>query len=767
MACYIICFPDYSFIRGVSLYLFKHFIIQKAVEIVTRYYARQANNMGEKETVKHHLQFVSRLCGEFAEVFGCTAEGHAMGMLHDFGKYSESFQQVLDGKRQNVDHASPGAYLFKACYLRRAASPSSSSLWPMVVAIRAHHGTLDYACNSELFALESGEQYNSMGEEFSIKKDHFTISLEAFLRENKLPSSEFSKPDFNQSTDPNIARMLYTRMLFSTLVDADYSAAAQHFDEEYLEKTTEPPLDIEQAFKSFEYYLLGLTSTEGIKEIDKLRNNLLHNCLQAGTGSPGLYTLTAPTGTGKTLALLAFALAHMETWNKRRIIIVLPYLTITEQNAKVYRCIIPSLLEDHSQSSLPDKARDFVQRWSSRFILTTSVRFFEGLFASKSTECRHLHHIADSVIIFDEAQSLPPRLIGATLHTVKELCSRFKCTVVFSTATQPSFNYWTDLDWKPREIVEDPQTHFFRTRRVNIDWRTEKRTSLTDLAQEMSKFHNVCTVVNIRAHARKLFKELELLVSEGLFLITTDLCPAHRSDVLDNVRKRLAAGLTCRLVSTQCIEAGVDISFDILYRALAPLEAIIQASGRCNRHDIEKKGQVVIFIPDEDRLYPDDFYQLGANTVLTLSSRHNIDIYDLKQIDEYYRLLYDSGSVTDKNELRHAIELLEFAEVSKQYKLIDNKGVQVIVPYNKELFDEITDEARTIGLSPALMKKAAPITVSCYEVNKVKQYCEHFYLRGRGRRFIGVESGWYALGNPVFYNDRLGLDFETEFDGIT
>jgi len=732
---------------------------------VKQFYSRSSNNKGEKETLKNHLNKVSILCGKFAGAFGCETEGQAMGMLHDFGKYSEAFQQVLEHRRQNVDHATPGAYLFRAYYIKRAPLPPSSPLWPMVVAIRAHHGTLDYACDGELTELALGKRFNREGDEFSVQKDQFSASLEAFMKENTLPHAKFSKPDFTHSGDPNIARMLYTRMLFSALVDADYSAAALHFDEDYLNRTTEPPIDAEGALKALERHRAGLLSNAENREINEIRDKLLRDCLKAGTEEPGLYTLTAPTGTGKTLALLAFALMQIKTWKDlRRIIIVLPYLSITEQNAKVYRNIIPCLLEDHSQSSLPDEARDFVQRWSSTFILTTSVRFFEGLFAAKSTECRHLHQIANSVILFDEAQTLPPKLTGATLSAVKELCSRYGCTVVFSTATQPSFDYWPDMEWKPREIVQNPQSLYCLTRRVSVDWRTRERVSLSSLAHEINKFTSACAVVNIRAHARRLYNELEQLGCEGLYLMTTDLCPAHRSHTLDEVRERLAEGLPCRLVSTQCIEAGVDISFDILYRALAPLESIIQAAGRCNRHDLRKTGQVIVFIPDEIRLYPDDFYQLGANAVLTLLSRHPIDIYNLSHIDEYYRLLYEDGAIRDKSELRRAIEQLNFAEVSKQYKLIENKGVQVIVPYDDALFNGIINEAVAEGLTPALMKRAAPITVSCYDVEAVKRTC--IPLKLRGEKLRDVESGWYALGNPIYYSERLGLNFGADFDGV-
>lgn len=739
------------------------------------YYARSPNSKGQKETVRHHLQRVSELCAEFASAFRCSNEGKVMGLLHDLGKYSEAFEQVLMGQRQNVDHATPGALVLKKFYIKKTP-PLNSPRWPMVAAVHAHHGKLDFNCLDDIYRLANEEQFNREGKEFSINAAQLAPSFKVFLEENVLPKVELTKPSFDECGNQDVARMLYTRMLFSCLVDADYSTAAEHYDENYLGKTALPPLDYEQAFEALEHYRSELK-----KKIDpaldltmsRLREELFQACLHAGSEASGLFTLTAPTGTGKTLALLAFGLSQLKHQNKRRIIVVLPYLSITEQNADIYRNIIPNLLEVHSQNELTEDTREFAERWSARFIITTSVRFFEGLFASKSTDCRHLHQIADSVIIFDEAQSLPPQLTGVTLQAMQALCARYNCSVVFSTATQPSFNYRADIEWHPREIVTAAKELFFRTKRVEVEWRTKTPTDLLDIAAEMNAKDSVCAIVNLRAHARKIYRELHQLGSDkdSLYYMTADMCPAHRRVVLADIRKRLEKGLPCRLVATQCIEAGVDLSFDDLYRALAPLEAIIQAAGRCNRHNILKTGRVVVFIPEEDKLYPGDFYRLGANKVLLLLNFHPIDINNLSHIDEYYRLLYEDDAARDSKALRDAVSSLDFAGVEQQYKLIDKRGVQIIVPYNhgkyRMLFEEIRNEATSHGMTPALMKKAAPITVSSYDRNMVRDTCEMLPLRIRGKRESLRESGWYALGIPAYYdNDRTGLDFQPAgFDG--
>ena len=223
---------------------------------------------------------------------------------------------------------------------------------------------------------------------------------------------------------------------------------------------------------------------------------------------------------------------------------------------------------------------------------------FESLFSDRPTVCRKLHNIADSVVVFDEAQSLPANLTSATLRTVNELCARYRTTMVFSSATQPDFSARKDLNWTPREVLPEHAKMFKALQRVDVEWRIQKETPLASIAAEMAKQDSVCTIVNLRRHARAVASELSRLCPEDtVFFLTTDLCPAHRSRQIQTIRERLDNKLPCRVVATQCIEAGVDLDFGALYRALAPLDAIVQAAGRCNRNGRDRAGHMVVFCP--------------------------------------------------------------------------------------------------------------------------------------------------------------------------
>lgn len=453
----------------------------------------------------------------------------------------------------------------------------------------------------------------------------------------------------------------------------------------------------------------------------------------------------------------------------RRIILILPYLAIMEQNVRDYRNVLPELLESHSAAVLDEKSRMLSERWDAPCIVTTNVGFFEPLFSAKPTDCRHLHQIAGSVIVLDEAQSLPPALLEATLRTVKLLCSQYRCTVVFSTATQPSFQHLPNFEWTPTEIVPDPATLFQVTRRVTYDWRIQQATSFRQIADELTAYKQGCVIVNLRAHAKKLFRILEETVSEDVFCLTNDLCAVHRSQVLEVVKKRLSEGESCYLVATQCIEAGVDVSFPVLYRALAPLESIIQAAGRCNRNGDRPDGRVIVFVPDEKHLYPPGaYYQRASVCVKTLAARHPIDCSDLKHVEEYYEILY-SNAEGDKEKLQQAIREMDYEKVQKEYKLIETKGVQVIVPWKgkKELFDSIREEYARTGLTQGLMKRARPLTVSSFAENQVRDCSSPLLFRTHGGK-EETQTGWYLLGNPECYHEKLGLTFEAldSFDGI-
>lgn len=682
------------------------------------YYAKSPRADGKQVTVKEHLEAVAKLAAQFGREVNLESDAKAAAMLHDFGKYSEMFQKVLTKQMQNADHAFPGAVSILSLCKKRA------SYQRIAEVIAGHHDGL-----TEFSHLQSNmeECWKSDIPLTTASGKTCTLAGSSALRSaQKAFQNDF--PDFSLKitesflprTALNLETMLLSRMLFSCLVDADYTASAA---EEYSDTLdAEPPaLDAEAALQRLYAYQKEIQVKASQQEnqnheVNALRSAVFSQCGDAGEMEPGLFTLTAPTGTGKTLALLHFALRHCLKWRKRRIIIVLPFLTLTEQNAAVYRDIIPELLEDHSQSSLSDQEREYAARWNAPIIVTTSVRFFESLFSRTPTQCRKLHNIADSVVIFDEAQSLPSNLTAATLQAVNALCRDYRCSVLFSTATQPEFGMIPALNgkWTPREILPDHAELYQKLKRTELQWRIDSPTALEQIAEEMSAQASVCAIVNLRKHAQKLYRLLKKQSKpEELYFITTDLCTAHRRELVDKINKRLQNHLPCRVVATQCIEAGVDFDFDVLYRALAPLDSIIQAAGRCNRNgQLKELGSVVVFVPDEEQLYPGDWYEKAAEQVKVLLGRHTIDIHAPAHIREYYELLFHDAK--DKSLLVTALSNRSFEKVEKEYHLIENRGVQVIVPYAGELklYAAIRAEALEKGITPRLLKKAAAITVS-------------------------------------------------------
>ncbi len=726
------------------------------------YFAKSPNLQGHQETVKEHLQNVSALARTYGEPLGLGNAAALEGAVHDLGKYTKSFQDVLKGLRTGVDHAMGGACYLEMCYRGRA------NIRPIVEAVNGHHdGLVAYdLIRSELHALadDSKSVHGNNGKDPSIEtKEQLTAAFAEFQKD--FPNFRLPAPLPLPPSDI-LESMLYTRMLFSCLVDADYTASAINDDSAYLghaeDNRFDPQALLEKLYARRNEIKQSSTANQ---TLNSYRDLVFDQCGAMGAQPEGLFTLTAPTGTGKTLALLHFALRHCLVHGKRRVIIVLPFLTLAEQSADAYGHIIPNILIDHSQSDLPESGRELAARWSAPVIITTSVRFFESLFSDQPTACRKLHNIADSVVIFDEAQSLPADLTSATLRAVNELCSRYHTTMVFSTATQPDFAAREDLRWTPREILPDHRKLFDALQRVEVDWRVHTETPLEAIAEEMSRFDSVCAIVNLRRHARVLVAALEQLCPENtVFFLTTDLCPAHRSRQIERIRQRLAKGLSCRVVATQCIEAGVDLDFGRMYRALAPLEAIIQAAGRCNRNGRGSLGQVVVFRPEDSRMpYPDPWYNNAA--VVVQEMKPPFSIHDPEKIREYYRLLLSDAS--DKAELTRAIDARAFDETAAQYKLIANTGAQVIVPYpgEQERYDRIAGQLRERGITGLLLKEAAPITVTSFAKN-LGIYAEEipFARQKRSHHEEAAGSNIYLL-RPQYerlYSDKLGLQFPQE-----
>ena len=731
------------------------------------YYARSQNADGEKETVEHHLQRAGELCGEFLEPIGYHDWGLTLGEAHDFGKFSSLFAEVLEHQRTHINHAMPGASLLYFLYNKKSVT---RTLLGTVIA--AHHGTLSFLTSDKMERLWTGQgpRFDENGYTYSLYgkeelKQAYQVWGGTFKRRSLRAAPKFNK---DNDEDPLLSKMLFVRMLYSALIDADYCSSAEHFDPDYLVRSTGRSFNPDEALNALHINLQKKrTGSTAAKSLNALRDELFENCISAAQGRPGLYTLTAPTGLGKTLSLFAFAAEHCRLHGKRRVILVLPYLSLLEQNVKDYRKLVPDLLEIHSNISSDERARLLYARWAAPCIVTTNIGLLEPLFAAGPSSCRHLHQLSNSVIVLDEAQSLPTHLLYATLRTLKELCNRYGCTVVLSTATQPSYEFLKGLQWNPAEIAMDPDRLFAQTRRVDYEWRLDKPESLNQISEELYSFQQVCAIVNLRRHAKKLYQNLwQAGMYEGLFYMTTDLCPAHRMDLLEKIKCCLEEGTDCKLIATQCIEAGVDLDFPVLYRALAPLDSIIQAAGRCNRNGKTMDGKVVVFYPeDEKSIYPPgEFYEMGANCVLELAQRHTINCSNREHIREYYKLLY-SRSEGDRQSLRQAIDAEDFAQVEKEYRLIDQNSVNVIVPYSErqELFEEIRrqldEEMLTDKMFYHLIQKARPITVTTYDRRSAEMYCQQLYVHSAEYSGELIPTGYYLLGDATMYDEAMGLSW--------
>ena len=729
------------------------------------YYAKSKREDGTQELLKDHLSKVSELAGEFGEQISSKKSAELCGKLHDFGKYSESFQGVLEGRCSHIDHAVCGA-----AFLYCLAGKRRNDCRSVLEVINGHHDGLigyDYLKNFLENSLRENKptECNNRKTAALSGQAQYQAAANAFLKDFPQFASEGLKIDKLQKAKEiceSVDSMLFTRMLFSCLVDADYTVSS--------EKELQEPLPFEADLwlnALYEYRKKLQENSKGSFTVNELRNLLFERCGEAAKVKEGLFTLTAPTGTGKTLALLHFALQHARTYRKKRIILVLPFLALTEQCYEIYSKMIPEILQDHSQSDLDDRQREFAERWESPFIITTSVKFFQALFAQKPTDCRKLHNIANSIILFDEAQSLPANLLGATLNAVNALCMRYHCTMVFSTATQPEFKFINGVFWKPTEIVPEYPMMYKKLKRTEVEWRIKTQIPLKQIAQEMKKEENVCVIVNLRRHAVELFELLksEDCSSEEIFFLTTDLCPKHRSEIIRKIKERQEAGLPCKVVSTQCIEAGVDLDFQVLYRALAPLEAIIQAAGRCNRSGKWNMGKVIVFEPEaEGNLYPPDrWYQNAAIVVKEILSREMIDINNPNSIANYYDVLFKEYA-KDKESLTDAIENRNYEETAKEYKLIENQGEKVIVPFegSYQLYKEVREELLAGKLTPELMKRAAEITVNTFEKD-IEKYCEQIYYFDRKMK-QKVESNYYVLRTQYeyMYWEDMGLQFKIE-----
>lgn len=778
------------------------------------YLAHSANRAGREESVYEHLSCVAGTASNFARAFDAGAEARAAGLLHDLGKFGMRFQERLKNPTQvrGVDHWSFGAEFAWLQYgSHKPALPAA-----LDCTIRGHHIGLKCAeGNPQQRRLQAIERLEQLAVDLGEADARAVIDRFAATQ---LLLPRLKESVYQAANPAAVAGMLDVRMLFSTLVDADYLETEAHFNgtaaSPRVYRDPPPLLDPERALAAVLTRMdIVRRESDATPDITEIRESLLANCLATANGRRGLYTLTAPTGAGKTLAMLAFALQHAVTHSVgdqplRRIVAVIPFLTIIEQTAGIYRRIFDSVfgdeyvIEDHSQAGsmvrghlenpqactsdhdgtcARDRQRLLAENWDAPLIVTTSVQMLESMFANRPRACRKLHRLANSILLFDEVQTLPPRLAVATLAAVSRLVERYGCTAVFSTATQPAFEHLHPEvqrqcapGWKPAEIVHDTSRMFaVSARRTRVEWRLDRPTSWESLADELATQDQVLCVVNLKRHALGLVNLLEQEHGEGLLHLSTNLCPAHREVVLAEVRRRLKDGQPCCLIATQCIEAGVDVDFPSAYRALGPLEAITQVAGRCNRGGKSRTpGSVVVFLPHlgdyERTLYPPGYEDasLHARDFVRQWKREHGDtsalIHDPDAIAECFRQFYDfSGKTRLPSGMVAALQARDFERIAAEYRLIDGDTVRVLVPYEVETYRELRRQADPhlpFERARQWFARAAFLAVNIYRPGQDADTSALIPVQVGSREQGQDETEWFVLADEELYDSkRLGL----------
>lgn len=745
------------------------------------YLAHSKNDAGETHPLRAHLTSVSALARAFMEGHAMADETALAGLLHDLGKYGDRFQMRLQGKDSGLDHWSQGASVALSQFQAVAAA----------LAIEGHHIGLQRGSRESLRRLLPDNLVAAVRPGLALSDPDVTRLQSRAI----VDGLEFHKPAVPTITSwaHAVATMLDVRMLFSCLVDADFLDTEAHFNGNVLGKQPRqegPRLDVEKALAALDCHMDGVrASTRAQTNVRGARESLWNSVIRAGRLPPGLFMLTAPTGSGKTLAMLRFALEHAVQHRRKRIVLAVPFLTVIEQTARIYEQVFADfpenfVLEHHSLAGLGVESerqdaegagerqrRLLAENWDAPIVLTTNVQLLESLFSNRPSACRKLHNLMDSVILFDEAQSLPQHLAAPTLAALSHLSAAYRSTVVFATATQPAFDTLDSAvkrhavnGWQPREVVPEHPELFKTLKRVTVHWPKEnaKRTWV-ELATEVRSADQALVVVNLKRHALALLDAMA--GTDGLFHLSTNLCAEHRRSVMDKVRAQLAAGQPCRLISTQCVEAGVDVDFPVVYRAMGPLESIAQAAGRCNRegklNEHGQLGEVVVFEPCEEgdwrRRFPTHSYYQAAQVTQTLQNlRGDLNINDPETFRAYYQNLYDLSKPEIQNiDLGRAIDELDFARMADVYRLIESNAIQVLAPWAERWadFESLRVEAEGKGITANWMRRAQGLAVSVYRKKDGPPAWAIPAKMWRG----GYSEEWYILeGN--YYDDTIGLN---------
>ncbi len=696
---------------------------------------------GDKQTIREHLENTAELCASFAGVFGCRDLGYLTGLMHDIGKYSVSFQKRLLQDGPKVDHATAGAF---EC-ISELHQPHAA------FCVAGHHSGLPDGGSR----TDGSDQATFCGRMNRAQKKQIP-DCSRWRDEVRLPSP----PALSALAEGKLAEDFLVRMLFSCLTDADYLDTERFMSVGVVERDSGETVAV--LTSKLDAFIRDWYPPK--TELNRQRCAILTHCINSGDDKalePGLFTLTVPTGGGKTVASLAFALHHARTYGKRRVIYVIPYTSIIEQTADTFRKILgdENVLEHHAgvlydtdEETTPDSLKKMraAENWNMPVIVTTAVQFFESIYSNRSSKCRKLHNLADSVIVFDEAQMLPLTQLQPCVSAITQLAASYGVSAVLCTATQPSLSgliHGFLPDAEIRELcpatVYDPDCF----RRVTFTvW---KKTPWPEIAEAMQQRNQVLCIVNTRKNAKELYALLD--GTEGVYHLSTMMVPAHRRSKLAEIRDRLINGLPCRVVSTSLMEAGVDVDFPCVFRELNGLDSMLQAAGRCNREGKRSAAESDVILFYSEQRIP-SMFEKNAQIGEKVLERYS-DIASEEAVSFYFRELL---ALTDPDALDHkgiiqkiSSGTFPFAEIAKAFKMIENDTVTVYIPWGKG--EELIRRLRFGERSKSVFREATQYSVQLYRDVFVK-------LCSTGD-VVSLDSDGqiWALTNLAYYRDADGI----------
>lgn len=704
-------------------------------------YVTHLREDGSYQSLQEHIENVGQLAAAYASAFHAEEHARRTGLLHDIGKYSPRAQKRQRDPQHapRADHSTAG--LQEALRLQDVAA---------AFAIAGHHGGMpDIGArgDTENGTLMARSKRRLIGED----------DPSPWKQEITLPA-KVESPQWLTAFGEGRVLSMYTRMLFSCLVDADYLDTEEAIQGPQPRGGTATPAQLLEKLRT--HVAPWLENSRNA--LCEKRNQILARCLQGADDTPGLYTLTVPTGGGKTMSSLAFALSHAARHGMERVIYVIPYTSIIDQNAREFAKVLgeENVLEHHSQTELSEDKNETpeamckrlaCENWDAPVVVTTAVQFFESLYACKPSRCRKLHRMANSVIIFDEAQTLPLPYLLPCVSAIGELVRHYGSTAVLCTATQPALGpLFARLapELTMQEIAPEPDALYDFFKRVCF--RPEGELSLEVLAERLAQSEQTLCIVNTRRRARQL---AQLLPEEGRFHLSTLMTPIDRESTLNQIRQRLQQGLPCRVVSTSLVEAGVDVDFPTVWRELAGLDSILQAAGRCNREGCRSAAESVVHVFTTDGKLPAALTQPISSATMVLSRYPEIN--SREAIQAYFQdLLCLRGDASlDSKQVLHSEAGFNFRKTAEAFRLIESDTVTIYIPT-----DETKEDIQSLqqGLfSRRLMRRLNRSAVSIYRY-------EFESLTEKGWLEDHSADGYAILLDPKLYTSECGLNVDTE-----